>query len=283
MRTLAVLVATLLLSGCSDRPKSTPTRPAVEKRAESVESGPAETGSSQQPTVKVADAPQGRDGSPPIADSAAASHPTIANLTEGCEDGDAAACGALGHAHLAGEHGLAVDPARALELLQRGCFAGDGPSCADAARLIVARDRDKADRAQVFYLGQLACSGGSLRDCGVLLKLAASGREPIAGARERFEEGCDAGDPRACHGLAGAAQGFYGGPRDIPKARATLEALCTKDVPYACHDLAFFFHANEEPGHPADHVGARRLFDKACKKGWNASCRMLARMGDAGK
>ena len=82
-------------------------------------------------------------------------HPAIAAMQRGCDQGSAVSCRRLGTLYQRGR-GVGANPARAFELYDRACRAGDARACTlrDAADHTL-NDVDRDDRADAEYFATL--------------------------------------------------------------------------------------------------------------------------------
>ena len=100
-------------------------------------------------------APRPGAPAPAAATPAATVHPAIAAIQRGCDQGSAVSCRRLGTLYQRGR-GVAANRARAFELYDRACRAGDARGCAlrDAADHSL-NDVDRDDRADAEYFSTL--------------------------------------------------------------------------------------------------------------------------------
>jgi serine/threonine-protein kinase len=218
-------------------------------RSPSGHAGPPTAETSTPPTVSVpgrdpsrgASSPAppptatGRSNAPPIQPSTAVSTSSTSpdRGTDGCEDGDAAACVALAQAAeatkdferaanlyvkacngkaAAGCTGLGVlynrgsgvtrDPAQAALYYERGCKLGDMSGCNNLGTVYEFGSIGFRDPAEAARLYDRACSNGQMDGCAnlALLLLGTQGAAPQekSRARELLEKACAAGIARAC-------------------------------------------------------------------------------------
>lgn len=102
--------------------------------------------------------PAPRPPAPEVAEPSApqvTAHPAIAAMQRGCDQGSVVSCRRLGTLYQRGR-GVAVNHARAFELYDRACRAGDARGCTlrDAADRTL-NDVDRDDRADAEYFSTL--------------------------------------------------------------------------------------------------------------------------------
>ena len=172
----------------------------------------------------------GRSDAPPIQPSTAVSSSSTPpdRGTDGCDNGDAAACMALAQAAektrdferaadlylkacngraAAGCTGLGVlynrgsgvtsDIAQAALYYKRGCDLGDMSGCYNLGTVYEFGSIGFPDPARAVDLYRRACSNGHLDGCANLLRTSGAAQDK-ARARELLEKACDAGIARAC-------------------------------------------------------------------------------------
>ena len=214
-------------------------------RSISDQAGPPTAETSTPPTVSVpghdpsrgASSPApppmatGRSNAPPIQPSTAVSTSSTPpdRGTDGCENGDAAACVALARAAEAtkdferaadlylkacngkagaGCTGLGVlynrgsgvtgDPAQAALYYDRGCTLGDMSGCNNLGTLYEFGSIGFRDAAGAARLYDRACSNANMDGCANLLRIPGAAPQAKARARDLLDKACAAGDARAC-------------------------------------------------------------------------------------
>lgn len=159
----------------------------------------------------------------------------------------------LGHpdgCNTAGLLHMSSDPAKGLQLYQRGCDGGDGFVCNQLAmRLITGMDKTTKDLPRGERLAKRACDL-NIENCGFTGELF----EDAGKAKEAYEyarKGCEDKDPRTGldEGDQGRAQQYRGG---------------------ACVTLGKFYR--DGLGGKKDAAKAKAYFKKACDLGYAAGC-----------
>ncbi|MFO0661278.1 MAG: tetratricopeptide repeat protein [Polyangiaceae bacterium] len=196
-------------------------------------------------------------------------------LERGCKLGDAAGCERLGDTLLSSSR----DQARAINLLERACFARDPYACTKAASALTAAgpSRDPKRAWPLFWQG---CREGDARACQQGAALVAKGdgvEKDDTKANEMLERACSVGEGfrKSCYELGRRVASGQGGPPDIKRASELYFAGCPpegSDEPveegnHACSRIAAIYETGD---------GVKRDFDRGMTLHLNA-CR---RTGD---
>ena len=146
----AVIVGAVLLGVRHERAQSPDGGPAglTDESHRLISAGARSPESSLPPGTASAVRPGAATSAPTLATA----HPAIAAMQRGCDQGSAVSCRRLGTLYQRGR-GVAANRARAFELYDRACRAGDARGCAlrDAADHTLSDvDRDDRDDAEYF-------------------------------------------------------------------------------------------------------------------------------------
>lgn len=155
-----------------------------------------------------------------------------------------------------------LDPARAIEWLDRGCATGHADSCND---LGVHHAKTNVAKARALYAE--ACDK-SLRIACRNLGLSWRDHAPQDAARSiaPFTRGCQLEDGFACGAL-----GYAIDATDPAIAGKHYQTACDQDIGFACHNLALLHR--EGRGVARSDELADELMRRACKAGERDACR----------
>jgi TPR repeat protein len=198
---------------------------------------------------------------------------------EHCQNGDNAACTALGLVH---QLALEAPPntTYAARLFDKACGAGDGAACNDlgvmhAKGLGLPVDYEKAET-----LYAVACEKGNVVGCANLATSRTWGEDPppnVAQAVLAVQDACvSAAQPRACAALGAMRARGSGVPRDERLAVTFFERGCNGGDVQACEQLGRAYLQGD--GVKADDDRAFRLFRQACDDARSDACTDLASM-----
>jgi TPR repeat protein len=178
-----------------------------------------------------------------------------AQLEQGCADGVAERCTAVGKVYA---NGLVVAPDlhHAVTALARACELGDGNGCAllGVGQVAGQGTEKSVEKARASFTR--ACDLAAGRGCSLLGVLALEAKD-TAGAMALFERGCDLRDGFGCLQL-GAARGA----RSSVEAAPLYARACDLDFTPACNRLGLMTQAGD--GVTRDDARARELFRLAC-------------------
>jgi TPR repeat protein len=99
------------------------------------------------------------------------------------------------------------------------------------------------------------------------LSTRAQGVKAAAPTAAALQQGCDAGDAKACEGLAEKL------PANDPQAPPLFRKACDGGVPIACTVLGMMYYVGR--GVPEDKDQATVLLRKACAGGDRTGCAMV--------
>lgn len=162
-----------------------------------------------------------------------------------CKGGDVKACQDLGMDYRYGEHGVALDVQKALEIFGVSCDAGDGGSCAMAAL--------------IHEKGEL------------------TGEPDLAQMDKLLSRACDQDFPMACKALGRHLLNGKVLAKDANRAVPLLDKACSAPESdfEACTWLAIAYTNGD--GVEADKTRAAELLDRACTGGERNACEVLGR------
>ncbi|BDG02968.1 tetratricopeptide repeat protein [Anaeromyxobacter oryzae] len=227
-------------------------------------------------------------------------------LGRGCGGDDVPSCSALAEVYLQGLGGVAADPARGLELLDRACarkheescFAkatwsgpaggacrrGVAAGCTRVGAAFTAAGRSDARIAAGEHLLRAACRDGDGEGCtlhgGLLQKL----RSDAAGAASAYRRACELRAGEGCARLAALyrdGEARAGIVQDPAAAAAVAQKGCAFRSASACFQVALAYGPAGALGENA----ARRAeyLRKACDYGEGHECSLLAAMYEVGE
>jgi TPR repeat protein len=234
-------------------------------------------------------------------------------LEHGCDQGQLAACAALGAALLPTRSGV-PNAERALDLLRRACDGGEASGCLALPAAYSQQpgeepDRDLIDKAveRARLLLHKACDSEDPMSCVIVEALERGEQVARKAAREAEERrqradkaearpsgggsGPSGGDPMAAMQISACDRGVFfaclpvarmyqdgrGVTRDLARAAELLKVACDAEVPAACHELALA--QREGRGIPRDRTAAERSFARACDLRVDESCQVLCDAG----
>jgi hypothetical protein len=154
---------------------------------------------------------------------------------ERCERGDGAACLEASRKYLVTP---GPDRLRGIELLDRGCQAGNGRACYELGTTYHHGSGVDKDEARAIALVRRGCELEDVRSCVQAGKerIKAGGPNHLAEARALFERGCRHGDGESCFGVGVTYQ--QGG--DLPAARRAYSRSCELGFERSCTMLPDF-------------------------------------------
>jgi uncharacterized protein len=197
-----------------------------------------------------------------------------------CDRGEREACALV--ARIANKRLLSIprdDPAgddvarMVVDALEKGCRAGDGPSCRDAARAYVRGEHLAPDPERARSLAERACTDSLTEGCTELGFLYADGvgvAADVERARSLFERGCTGGDGGGCMALGGLYAGSRVEPPDMARATSLFEQGCRLKYAGACSTLGELFLRGQ--GVPRDEAQGLRWMMQACELGDLSAC-----------
>ena len=193
----------------------------------------------------------------------------VADCALQCEHGSAASCAILGRSYEQGR-GVPKDPARAAELLNKGCAGGAYPACGRLGEAAFAAH----DTAKGVQLLTQACNGGWNEACRELGTYFSQNVQPGASNAETFRRGCFAGDAESCWGLGLITLAGGGVPRDEPAGAQWMELACLGGAHLGCSHYVNL--VDKGRGVPADPARAVAILTTACDGGDAIACNDLS-------
>ena len=128
----------------------------------------------------------------------------INGYKEACDKGDSEICVGLGLSYTYGL-GVKADAARAAEIFEQGCKAGNAKGCFYLASTFVSNGVSKGkDPARAIALWQQGCDGGYIDSCSALASLYDQGIEmprDIERALMLWRKACKGGDESSCRAV----------------------------------------------------------------------------------
>jgi eukaryotic-like serine/threonine-protein kinase len=199
-----------------------------------------------------------------------------ARYVPGCEVGRlATACVRYAEALAVGADGQTTDVARAKSLLRDAVEGRDERPYPDAyisLGNLLWKEKSTTKALESYHF---ACDRHAFGGCLSLANaLLAPPRPDRDAARSAVEQGCLAGDRRACYGKAALALGDSS-TSDKAEAIEELVALCHDGVGMACDDAADIYRRGLA-GIPANAPLAADLAKKACDLGYKDNCKAAA-------
>ena len=195
-----------------------------------------------------------------------------------CEQGDAAACGALGGMHLVGA-GVPVDNEKAVKLLTLGCDGGDLKSCTDLGALHLSGTGVPANGPVAATYFKAACERGWPSACHYLAvqHLLGNGVErDMAKAIALNENACKGGVAAACGHIGGVYKLGYGVEPDLERSLHYRSLACDGGELFSCALLGAALHNGT--GLPADPQRAADILINACRGNEPTACFELGQM-----
>jgi TPR repeat protein len=260
MRGLSTIAGVVAVAACSAAPSPAPSpvrAPAV------IEASP--DASPRFEPLREAAAKACAEAVPP-ADGACTSG--VAGTCMGpCLAGDPEACTTLGsELH-------ASDAACATALWSAACERDDATACTQLAEHVV-------DVEQRVAAATKACEGKRARGCRILGELRVGSDEDEAAGH--FDRACELGDAIGC---LRAGQHYAGGNRDRVVASERYERGCNLGEPTACRELAMAFFTGS--GVTRDLDRGLQLMDQVCRMDGvgdgGKSCEVLAQVAQSGR
>ncbi len=197
----------------------------------------------------------------------------ISYLGGSCDAGEGLACRDLADAYRGGS-GVPKDPARATELLQRGCRLGAAPVCRTLASRLARGSDGPGSPAEAIPLMEWACRHGDGEACRMMAEYHAGGHLGLEKSRARrrayHELGCSAGNRVSCNELGKALEDGDGGPEDPKQAAAAYESGCARDLMESCVWLGWLLVKGK--GTAIDVERGRKLFERSCASGFPGGC-----------
>lgn len=192
----------------------------------------------------------------------------------GCDAGDGAACGILGHFELVGL-GVPQDAKSGAQRLETACTAGHGFACSEfALALAGAVPGLPADPVRARPLLETSCKAGDQPGCvwlGTLLLTGAGGPADTTRGLELLQTGCDASDPASCEALAAAWLNGMGVQASAVKSVPYLRRSCDLGSGMACAHLASM-QLQGAGGLTVDRDKALTLLGRSCDLGLQDAC-----------
>ncbi len=150
------------------------------------------------------------------------------------------------------------DPERAAALAKSSCQKGYPPACVTVGYDLFEGRGVPADPPAALKVWNDACDRGNGQACNAS-GIALGNADDEAGARARFDRGCQLEDASACFNLSGMQDGDPG----------LLERSCRLGSAMGCNDLGVHF-ANQ-----GNHASAREVYGIACRNGDDLGCKNL--------
>jgi len=182
----------------------------------------------------------------------------------GCERGTAWSCKHLAEAFEKGD-GVAADPERARAYVAKACEKGDAEAC-----------------------GQLATAATAAGSAPAAAPAAPGGEDLLAEAAKSFESGehelaralfdraCEAGQLDGCAGAARVWRLGFGGPPDLEKARARLDAIYGEGGRPPTREYVLAVYRNTGASLEGEAIMERMT--AMCDAGCGLACNLLGRM-----
>lgn len=203
----------------------------------------------------------------------------VADCEEQCKRGHAGSCGTLGALLASGRNGATRDPARAVEVLKKGCDGDDTPSCLSLGSLTADGIGTAKDPAAAAPLFEKACNGGEAVGCRLLgqahLLGAGVSADPAAAAK-LLERGCDGGDDKSCGAIGSLYARGEGVARDTSKASEFLRRACHGTDAASCVELGVMHETGD--GAAKTPALAQVFYQRACALGFGDGCTNLGRL-----
>lgn len=157
-----------------------------------------------------------------------------------CAAGDGSVCTLLGwEARDGGEQASAV---RSFGI---GCGHGDAQACASGALAYERGEGVAASRSRAFAMYREACLAGLGEACGRAMLTARNPNLEPEKLRALYRLGCDAGDGRSCHYLAGLLRDGIGGDVALAQAEAMYAQTCGASAAQSCLRYPFMGQTDE--------------------------------------
>lgn len=212
-------------------------------------------------------------------------HPTLrearSRFVKACGANSAAACYGAGMLVMSG-FGGPVEREASLKYIGRACDL-DHLSACNALGLYLQKWHIKKDGARARELYQKTCDAGDAKGCFFLARAHVEGvgaERDLAAAIPHYAFACEGGVMRACEELGVYKLRGLGTPKDTKGALVLLERACValgKKEPCA---LAASVNAGEWGEHH-DRVKAHALASKACALGSKKSCELAGQASDS--
>lgn len=155
--------------------------------------------------------------------------------TAACDGDDASACRRAGLLYRDGGDGLAADPERAAQLLERACDGGVLDACVAVAALLTGEaPAERLRRARA--LGAL-CLAGRVPSCEAAVAILAQLPTDQADAPAVASRGCELGGTASCVFAGDLARLGRGVARDRTVAHVSYARACTEETRTGCAGL----------------------------------------------
>lgn len=178
-----------------------------------------------------------------------------------CDNGVPRGCMAAGNMLAKGTAPGGPDAERARSLLAGACAMDDALSCAAYAQHLGVRG--ELEEARV--VASKACQQGEPTGCGIVEMLGRLRRARLD------PNACDGGDPLVCLDYATALSQGLGGPDEVARGGALLQAVCDGGNATACVNLGVVASKGLGTG-AADPARAYALYRRACSAGEPTGC-----------
>jgi uncharacterized protein len=153
-----------------------------------------------------------------------------------CEKDDAEACANIGGRYLLGKDGRSKDETKGAQLLKKSCDLGSGFGCEIYGRALNDGRGVPKDQKAAQEMFTKACdkkSGGACRSLALAFETSDPKRIPL------LVKACDLDDGIGCMGLGAAyLHGDQGAPKDLKKAKETLQKACKLGQKSSCEKAA---------------------------------------------
>ncbi len=153
-----------------------------------------------------------------------------------CEKDDAEACANTGGRYLLGKDGRSKDEAKGAQILKKACDLGSGFGCEIYGRALNDGRGVPKDQKAAQEMFTKACdkkSGGACRSLALAFDTSDPKRIPL------LVKACELDDGIGCMGLGAAyLHGDQGAPKDLKKAKETLQKACKLGQKSSCDKAA---------------------------------------------
>jgi TPR repeat protein len=202
---------------------------------------------------------------------------------QGCEGGDPEGCTGLGYAFLAGR-GVDKSAKKAETLFQGACDVGHSPACTELGSMYQDGNGVLQDDGRAAALLKKACDGTDPAGCSLLGDMYLDGAGVSYSevrAAAAYKRGCDGGDLYGCTSLGRLYDiGADGIDQSDRRAQALHKKACDGGLTVGCFNLA---RAIEDFDHPDSWRRAAALYKSACDGGLAGGCAELGQAYLAGR